>query len=186
MDVNIPKVQQFSQDRQTIVVPRGNRFAARVGVDRHDFGGDVVVSAADLPPGVSAEDQTIVGAVTSTPMVFEADDDAVFQGTLATLTGHSTDPKKPLTGDYRQSIELVIGDNQTQFWARKVQKLAVVVTDEAPFQLELVEPKVPLVQNGIDATKSGGPAHCRFQSAHCSGNHPQRAGRFQCFQRHDC
>ena len=44
--VNIPKVQQFSQDRQTIVVPRGNRYAARVGVDRKDFGGDVIVSAA--------------------------------------------------------------------------------------------------------------------------------------------
>jgi len=148
MTVNIPKVQQFSQDRQTIVVPRGNRYAARVGVDRHDFGGDIVISPADLPVGVSAEDQTIAGAVNSGPMVFEADDDAPLGGALAKLAGRWADPNQKLSGDYRQVTELVIGDNQTPFWSRAVSKLAVVVTDEAPFSLELVEPKVPLVQNG--------------------------------------
>jgi hypothetical protein len=43
---------------------------------------------------------------------------------------------------------LVLGDNQTPFWARTVSKLAVVVADEAPFKLQLIEPKVPLTQNG--------------------------------------
>ena len=76
MIVTIPKVQQFSQDRQTIVVPRGNRYAARVGVDRKDFGGNVVVSALDLPEGVVADEQTIAGLVTSAPMVFEASEEA--------------------------------------------------------------------------------------------------------------
>ena len=87
--VNIPKVQQFSQDRQTIVVPRGNRYAARVGVDRKDFGGDVVVSAGDLPEGVVADEQSIAGAVTSTPMVFEAADECANRR-------HAGDAARPL------------------------------------------------------------------------------------------
>ncbi len=149
MDVTIPKTQQFSQDRQTIVVARGNRYAARVGVDRHDFGGDVIVSAGDLPPGVSATEQTVAAALTSTPMVFEAAADAPIGGALAMLTACPSDSNQHLTGNYRQVTELVLGDNQTIFWSRKVTKLAVVVTDEAPFTLQIVEPKVPLVQNGL-------------------------------------
>jgi hypothetical protein len=148
MDVNIPKTQQFSQDRQTIVVARGNRYAARVGVDRHDFGGDVIVSAGDLPPGVSGTEQTVAAAVTSVPVVFEAAAAAPVGGGLATLSARPTDSNQHLTGDYRQVTELVLGDNQTVFWSHKVPKLAVVVTDEAPFTLQIVEPKVPLVQNG--------------------------------------
>jgi hypothetical protein len=148
MSVNIPKVQQFSQDRQTIVVPRGNRYAARIGVDRKDVGGDVIVSPVDLPLGLWADEQSIAAGVNSGPMVFEADDDAPLSGTLATLAGRSADNNQKLVGGYRQTIELVIGDNQTPFWSRSVSKLAVVVTDEAPFSIDVVEPKVPLVQNG--------------------------------------
>jgi hypothetical protein len=42
----------------------------------------------------------------------------------------------------------VLGDNQTVLCSRTVPRLAVIVADEAPFKLEIVEPKVPLVQNG--------------------------------------
>ncbi len=185
MEVNIPKVQQFSQDRQTIVVARGNRYAARVGVDRHEFGGGVIVAASDLPAGVSADEQTIPAAVNSTPMVFEADDDALCAGTLATLAGRMADPKNSLTGDYRQTVELVIGDNQSVFWTRNLQKLAVVVTDEAPFTLEIVEPKVPLVQNGSHAIEGGGTPRSAIQSADYAGDDRKRPGSFGRFERDD-
>jgi Bacterial pre-peptidase C-terminal domain len=148
MIVNIPKVQQFSQDRQTIVVPRGNRYAARIGVDRKDFGGDVVVSALDLPEGLTADEQTIAGSVTSAPMVFEASEEAPVGGVLATLQGRMADPKQHLVGNYSQTTELVLGDNQTVLCSRTVPHLAVIVAEHAPFKLEIVEPKVPLVQNG--------------------------------------
>jgi hypothetical protein len=148
MVVNLPRVQQYTQDRQTIVVPRGGRYAARVGIERKEFGGDVAISASDLPPGVTAEDSLVTGPVTSAPMFFQAAADAPLGGVLATLTGKTTDPKQELHGDFRQTTDLVYGDNQTLFWKYDAQRLAVVVTDEAPFSLEVVEPKVPLVQNG--------------------------------------
>ncbi|HEY2881352.1 MAG TPA: PPC domain-containing protein, partial [Pirellulales bacterium] len=148
MIVQIPKVQQFSQDRQTIVVPRGNRYVARVGVDRKDFGGDVVISASDLPEGVTLGDETIAGAVPSAPVLFEADPDAPVGGALAVLSGRLADPKQTVPSQYRQNTELVIGDNQNPYWSYTARRLAVVVTEEAPFTLELIEPKVPIVQNG--------------------------------------
>ena len=148
IEVNIPKTQQFSQDRQTIVIARGNRYAARVGVDRHDFGGDVVVSAGDLPAGVSATSQSIAAAVSSTPVVYEAAVDAPIGGALSMLTVRPADSNQHINGYYRQVTELVLGDNQTVFWSCKVPKLAVVVTEEMPFKLQIIEPKVPLVQNG--------------------------------------
>ena len=40
--VSIPKVAQYSQERQTIAVPRGNRMATLVNVARGDFGGELV------------------------------------------------------------------------------------------------------------------------------------------------
>jgi hypothetical protein len=146
--VTIPKVQQFSQDRQTIVVARGNRFATRVGVDRQDIGGDMTIAAQDLPPGVTASGPKIAGGQNAAPMLFEAAADAPIGGVLATLNGRFTDPNQSLVGNYRQRVELVLGDNQTVFWTYAAPKLAVVVTEEAPFKLQIVEPKVPLVAKG--------------------------------------
>jgi hypothetical protein len=148
LTVNIPKVQQFSQDRQTIVVARGNRFATRIGVERQDVGGDVLVTSADLPPGVTATSPTIVAAQNSAPMLFEAAADAPIGGTFALISGKFADPNQSLVGNYRQRVELVQGDNQTIFWTYAAPKLAVVVTEEAPFKLQIVEPKVPLVGKG--------------------------------------
>lgn len=148
LGVEIARLQRFSQDRQTIIVPRGNRFAARVGVDRQDVSGDVEIAAEGLPAGVTAAAPKIASSQTMGPMLFEAAADAPIGGVLATLTGRFTDPKQSLVGDYHQKVELVLGDNQTVFWTYTAPKLAVVVTEEAPFKLQIVEPKVPIVGKG--------------------------------------
>jgi Bacterial pre-peptidase C-terminal domain len=153
MVVNIPKIQQFAQDRQTIIVPRGNRYAARIGIERRDFGGDCIVSIDDLPAGVTAEQGTIAGNVTSVPVVFEAAADAPLGGTLAILNARHADPKQQIPAECRQVTDLVMGDNQTSYWRCTLPRLSVVVTEEAPFRLGIVEPKVPLVQNGSLALK---------------------------------
>ena len=45
-------------------------------------------------------------------------------------------------------VELVLGQNNVTFWNRTVDRLAVAVTEEAPYSIEVVEPKVPLVRGG--------------------------------------
>ena len=43
---------------------------------------------------------------------------------------------------------LVHGQNKVNVWSRTVDRLAVAVTEECPYSIEIVEPKVPLVRSG--------------------------------------
>ncbi len=43
---------------------------------------------------------------------------------------------------------LVFGQNNVNVWSRTVDRLAVAVTEECPYTIEIVEPKVPLVRSG--------------------------------------
>ena len=62
--------------------------------------------------------------------------------------GKPVDPKVDVPCEFTQTAELVLGQNNVPFWTRTVDRLAVAVTDEAPFSIEVVEPKVPLVRGG--------------------------------------
>ncbi|OYW14506.1 MAG: hypothetical protein B7Z55_15700 [Planctomycetales bacterium 12-60-4] len=44
---------------------------------------------------------------------------------------------------------MVRGQNNTDFFVEKLPTLAMVVSQKAPYSLQIVEPKVPLVQNGV-------------------------------------
>ena len=48
LSLSIPKVALFSQERQTIAVPRGNRYATLIQAARRDFGGELVLGADEI------------------------------------------------------------------------------------------------------------------------------------------
>jgi hypothetical protein len=150
LTLTIPKVDIFgySQERQTIPVPRGNRYAALIGVTRTDFGGDVVLSAANLPKGLTMVADKLAADMTVMPVVFEATPDAPPAGALAQLTGRHAEAAQKIEGGFEQSVILVAVPNQGIYWQRDVDRAAVAVTEEAPFKISIVEPKVPLVHNG--------------------------------------
>jgi len=144
----IPSYARNSQDRNTVVIPRGNRYATILRVGRENFGGDVIVSAPELPPGVVMNADMVSGTVTEVPVVFEAAADAPIGGTLMHLLGaHATD--KSITGGFQQTIELIYGQpNNTIFFKSEVNRVATSVAEEAPFKIDFIEPKVPLVRSG--------------------------------------
>lgn len=148
--VTIPKVDIFgySQERQAIPVHRGNRWAVLVTVSRADFGGDLALGTNNLPPGVTATTDTMVANVAQQPMVFEAAANAAIGGTLGEVTAKHTDPKAGINGEYEQLVYMVAIPNQGVYWTHKLSKAAFAVAEEAPFKINVVEPKVPLVQNG--------------------------------------
>jgi hypothetical protein len=149
--LSIPKVSLFSQERQAIAVPRGNRMATLVTVGRNQWGGDAILGANDLPAGVTIQAETMPGNLDTIPVVFEAAPTAAPAGRLGEITATAADPnlKGKLPSKFYQVAELVTGGpGQSVYWRAEVDRTAVVVTDEAPFQIEIVEPKVPLVQNG--------------------------------------
>jgi hypothetical protein len=55
--------------------------------------------------------------------------------------------------EFTQVAELVTGQNQVPFWTRIVEAFPVAVTEECPYQIEVVEPKVPIVRGGSMSLK---------------------------------
>ena len=78
----------------------------------------------------------------------QSDADAPIAGKLSDFSAKPTDAKLDIKGEFEQTIDLVTGGNNTPYYQAHVDKLALAVTEDAPFKLTLVEPKVPLVQNG--------------------------------------
>jgi hypothetical protein len=148
--LSIPKVNIFSQERQTISVPRGGRMATLISIGRANFGGEVGVVAEGLPAGMTVHAENVASNLDIVPVVFEAAPSAAVAGSLARLSVRHADPKHPpILNRFLQTVELVTGGpGQSVYWKHDVDRLAVAVTDEVPYAIEIVEPKVPLVQNG--------------------------------------
>jgi hypothetical protein len=139
-----------SQERQTVVIPRGNRYATTLRVTRSGFDGDFTLKLPQLPPGVTL--QTGVEAKGVLPVIFQAAPDAALSATLCDVEAQPADPKQQVTSGYAQNVELLYADpNQYQYVTTDVQRLAVSVADQAPFQIDVVPPSVPLLEDGVGA-----------------------------------
>jgi hypothetical protein len=148
LTLSIPEFARNSQERNTVPVPRSNRFATLIRVARANFSGDVALNAAELPSGLKMVCDPIIGSVNETPVVFEAASDAALGARLVGLTGQHVE-KKEITGGFNQTLELIYGEpNNTIYYKTPVNRMVVAVTEEVPFKISVVEPKVPLVQGG--------------------------------------
>jgi hypothetical protein len=151
LTVSIPKVDFFgySQERQTIAVPRGNRWAVLATAGRADFGGDLAMGAEGMPPGVSVQSDTMVANLAQVPVVFEAKPDAAIAGSLGKITAKLADPKAgTFASNYQQTVFLVAIPNQGVYWKHELERASFAVVEESPYRIDVVEPKVPLVQGG--------------------------------------
>ncbi len=147
--VTIPKVALYSQERQTIVVPRGNRFATLVSAGRGNWGGDALFGAEGMPAGIKLNADTLLNGYDVFPVVFEADANAAVGGTLGKLTCLPADPKQKIVSNFSQMAELIVSaPGQSIYWTTQVDRTAFAVADEVPFKISIVEPKAPLVLNG--------------------------------------
>ena len=148
LTLGIPEFARNSQERNTVSVPRGNRFATLIRVGRGDFTGDVAFTAPELPAGVTMANDVIAGNVNEAVAVFDAAADAPIAAKLTPLAGENVQ-NKAITGSFVQSLDLVYGPpNNTVYYRQSVDRMAVAVTEDVPFKIDIVEPKVPLVQSG--------------------------------------
>jgi hypothetical protein len=146
----IPDIdQRNTQSRKMISVARGNRYGVLLQAKRENFGGDLKILCDNLPPGVTMHVPDMKDNVSQVPVIFEAAADAGLEGRLAHLYGRHVDESKQIVGDFAQEPNLVTGNpNSTNYYSTTVDRLAVAVTEPAPFSVKIVEPKVPLLQNG--------------------------------------
>lgn len=134
---------------QEIVVPRGNRFAVLMRVDRRDVGGPITIEAPTLPAGVTLSAFPLIPELQHVPVVFEAAADAPLDGGLYELRGRLAREGGDLLGRLSQSFPLVVGPpNDTPYYTTTVSRPAIAVTEAAPFTIQLAAPAAPLLKNG--------------------------------------
>jgi hypothetical protein len=146
-------------------VPKGNRQAILIYGTRADFGGELNVGLGALPAGVTAEAPVMAASQPVVPVLISAKPDAPLGGSLATVTGKPVDEKLKVPSEFTQTSVLVLGQNQVNVWSRSVDRLAVAVTEECPYTIEIVEPKVPLVRGGSMGLKVRAIRKAGFKAA---------------------
>lgn len=141
-----PADRNDDQKYKVISIPRGNRLLADPTINRANIACDLYLTSPQLPPGVSLDAPHAPRNHSTLPLLFEAAPDAPLGAGLYTITGK--DPKTGLTGNFHERMNIVAINNLGTFVSHTDQRLAIVVTKEAPFQLRLSVPPVPIVRNG--------------------------------------
>jgi hypothetical protein len=137
----------------TLTVPRGNRMALMVNAGRANWGGDLNLSVEGLPGGVSFETVTMPANRNTIPVLFSAAADAPLGGTLADVIGRPVDENLKVVGHLRQRTMLVRGQNNRDVWGHDADRMAAVVAEEMPFQLDIVQPQAPIARQGSKELK---------------------------------
>jgi hypothetical protein len=88
------------------------------------------------------------------PLLLTAAADAKPSGSLADLVGRAAEGNPPVVGHLRQRTSLVRGANNCEVWNHLTERMAVAVTQRTAFRVEIVEPKVPIVQSGAMELKA--------------------------------
>jgi hypothetical protein len=148
---NIPKVDGnnvSNQDRQSVTVPKGGRYATMVTVQRADWGGAANLTFPGLPSGITAAVDPVDPGLGAVPVVFEAKVDAAASGALLPFVVSPADPKVVAKGTTSLDVNYCIALNNTPFHRHYTDRIAVAVTDVAPYSIEVVEPKAAVPQNG--------------------------------------
>ena len=145
----------------TASVPRGNRCAILVGAERHEFAGDVRLEFCDLPRGVRADGDLIPEGRQNIPVLLTAGADAALSGRLANIIGRSTSHAASLEGRLLHRTTLVHGFENRDLCHFDGDRLPIAVVEEAPFSVDMVKPRAPLVRNGslnltVTATRKAG------------------------------
>ncbi len=132
-----------------VSVPKGGSMAMMITAKRENFGSDLQLDFSDLPPGIEAKTYPMVAARAEIPVIFTAKADAAEAATLVPVKATATDEKlAALVGNLKLRHRLVLGRNRVDMWGYDSSKLAVAVTDAAPFKIVLHQPKTPIVRSG--------------------------------------
>jgi hypothetical protein len=151
-----PENQQAPQARQNITVAAGNRYTAQIAIfsTNRQYVGDLELVGVNLPKGVTLKAPKFTPGQQKVPVVFEAAPGTPPQAALVDLVVRPVggDGKAPTSG-YHQTIMMNAYGNNDYYMHVPVEKLALAVTEPAPFSVHVEEPKSALVQNGEMALK---------------------------------
>ncbi|MFM9960844.1 MAG: PPC domain-containing protein [Planctomycetaceae bacterium] len=148
LQLSIPQVERYGQYRRQVYVAKGNRFGTIINASRANFGGKLLLEPQGMPAGITIVAEPMAENLASMPVVFEAAADAPVNGALVDFIGRHADNPAIRGGFFNRAEFIIAAPGQSMYSWRDVDRLAVAVVDELPFKIDLVEPKVPLAQNG--------------------------------------
>lgn len=152
LSLTLPKADRVdTQKHKMIEIPRGNRLAIVPNIARSNLGCDIDFLAPELPEGVAVQSHSAPRTISSFPILFEARPDAPIGGGLYRF--EIEDPKTKTRGPFTESISHLYVNNQGDYQVTNTERISVAVIEEAPFQLGLFIPPVPLVRNGTTDLK---------------------------------
>lgn len=146
LETGIPERNQYVAT--LVTVPQANRGAVMVNVTRKSVGGDMKIELGDLPPGLTYETVPITADRTEVPVLFTAAADAPMAGARVDVIARPVDENVKAEGHLRQRNWMIRGNGNTDVWRFWDDRMSLALTQAAPFEIQIVQPKVPLVQNG--------------------------------------
>ena len=135
-------------EAQVVNVPIGGQTAMMVTVGRDRYNGEVNLELANLPSGVTATTFPVPAGRPEVPVLLTAAADAKHNGALYSITAKGDDKNPSLFGQLSQTHKMVLGQNRRSMFNYKTERAAMAVTDAAPFTVEVVQPKTPIVRSG--------------------------------------
>ena len=163
LSIGIKEFQRYTQQRQQIAVPAGNRFAVLINAERAGFDGPFELTGDQLPDSIRMLARSMPSGAIAMPVVFEADslgeqaDEGAAEpldGQLIDLTAKSIsesedDQPEAVVGRFKNRAQLMrVQPNNMCMKFGVVEKLAVARLEPVPFSIDLVPPSVPVSQNG--------------------------------------
>jgi hypothetical protein len=150
------------------VAPQGGRWTLDVQLAQgigNDYKGDIELVAKGLPRGVTMIAPKVAKGVTRIPVQFIAAPDAEPQSALIELLAKPVDKSAQLDSGSRQGFALTNRSGELPWHFVWLNQYALAVTQPAPFDIELEQPPLPIVQGGDLTLKAKITRHGDFKDA---------------------
>lgn len=132
----------------SVTVPQDNQSFVLVSASRSGFDGDVTVMLEGLPEAITATETVIPQGQAQAPLILSATPEAPVAAALVGVHGVAQAGETAVMGALDQEVRLVDYRNDTTFYGRQVDRLALAVSEPAPFKVRMIAPAAPLVQGG--------------------------------------
>ena len=133
---------------EVISVPIGGQTATVITAARRGYNDAIELLVNGLPDGVTATTYPIPKGRVEIPILFTASADAKHDASLFYVEATGDQKHADIQGEFSQTHKLVLGRNRRGMWSYDTDRAAAAVTDAAPFTIELIQPKTPIVRDG--------------------------------------
>ena len=141
--------KELRRDEAMVVpVPVGGHNAMVVRATRDGFNEEIQFQVDGLPEGVTAQTFPMPKGRVEIPIVLSAKTDATILGTLFSIEGTGKIGDREVRGKLRQYHKIFLGQNRRALLDHFTDRAVTAVIDATPFEIELAQPKTPILRRG--------------------------------------